>query len=86
MIQKSSDDKMFREMRDDMAALENALEQARADADRLAKGIDLMIQHMPSDSDVMHCLLWPNGCDLTVGDMIAGLLALHRENLAQREE
>ncbi len=63
--------------------MEEEVEAARLDADRLANALDLLIYRLPDDISTMHEILG-RGSMLTVGDVVNGVLALHREAKAAR--
>ena len=76
---------IFESMSQSIRDMEAEIERERANGDRLARGMQTMIKQLPSDCDLMHVVLF--GTDyLTIGDLMLGLLAQHREIQKGRDE
>lgn len=69
-----------------MDEIEQELERERENGDRLAATLALLLEFMRADDreSLRACLIGPPVCQLTVGQVIDGAQALHRETDTQR--
>lgn len=67
-------------MRESIREFERELSLARQDANRLASVIELILARLPREDDLIYQIAMP-GNDLTLGDIVHGALAMHRETV-----
>lgn len=67
----------------DIVELEKALEAARADARRLAAALRLTMEVASEGSCLAYLIVGPHHCELTLGHIVDGALALHNVELAK---